>query len=47
MKVLTEMSRCVVGFDVWGTLLDLEKILKTLAEIVSTTSGIEPPLQLN
>ncbi len=42
MKVFTEMSKCIIGFDVWGTLLDLEKIFKILVEVMSTTSGIKP-----
>lgn len=48
MKPLTEMhlkvdkngDRCVVGFDVWGTLLDLEKVLRTIARNAARTTGL-------
>lgn len=40
MKVSIEMPKCVVGFDVWGTLLDLEETLKMLAEAVSKRANM-------
>lgn len=49
MKPLTEMrlkvdksgDRCVVGFDVWGTLLDLESVLKAIARSAARTTGLD------
>lgn len=37
-------SSCVVGFDVWGTLLDLEKILGAIAEIASSIREVDKAL---
>ncbi|MEM4880580.1 MAG: HAD family hydrolase [Desulfurococcaceae archaeon] len=34
-------DRCVVGFDVWGTLLDLERVLKAIARSVAYATGLD------
>ena len=35
-----KVSSCVIGFDVWGTLLNLEKVLETIGNRVAKCTGM-------
>lgn len=34
-EILNEYLECIVSFDIWGTLLDLDKLLETVAFTIS------------
>lgn len=35
-----DKSRCVLGFDIWGTLLDLDEVLKSIAKSIARKIGV-------
>lgn len=36
----TQLSKCIIGFDVWGTILDLNKVLTMIAISIASKTGL-------
>jgi hypothetical protein len=37
-------KQCIIGFDIWGTLLDLNKVLETIAYTIAEKLNLDRAL---